>query len=154
MPAASAKPLYFSTEVPASQTAAECIGVLAQHGAGETTISWDKETREPDGLRFTIETTWGPQRYALPVKVEATAVRLARAHAEGKIKLSFTGRAHARKVAWRVLKAWLLTQVEFIELGFAELPEIMLPWMETNDGRTVWATVQENQQRALEAPRD
>lgn len=151
---AAAKPLYFSTGVPADQTAGECMSVLAQHGAEEVTISWDKATRQPSGLRFVIETTWGPQRYALPVKVEATASRLALAHRDGKITAKFTGPEHARKVAWRVLKAWLLTQVEFIELGFAELPEIMLPWMETNDGRTVWATVQENQQRALEAPRD
>ena len=149
---ASAKPLYFSTKVPASQTAQECMALLAKHGAMEATISWGSD-REPTGLRFTIEGALGPLQYSLPVKVNATSKRLTRAYRDGKIPLRYAGPDQARKVAWRVLLGWLTAQVEFIELGVAELPEVMLPWMHTQGGQTVWTAYQESQQRELEASR-
>jgi hypothetical protein len=150
MPSDTAKPLFHRTEVEAKKTAGECMTLLAEHGAELVAIAW--EARQPAGLKFTIGTAWGVLSYDMPVRLGETERRLAKAHRERKITAKFTGTEQARRVAWRVLKRWLEVQVEFIELGQAELAEVMLPWMSTGDGQTVWTAFQADRQRALEAP--
>lgn len=145
-----AKPLFHTTEVEAKKTATECMSLLADHGAEMVAISWERGIRQPKGLQFTIETAWGTLSYDMPVRLTATEKRLEQAHRERKITAKFTGTEQARRVAWRVLKRWLEIQIEFTELGQAELAELMLPWMKTGEGETVWTAFQADRQRALE----
>jgi hypothetical protein len=148
-----AKPLFHTTEVDAGKTATECMTLLAGHGAELVAIAWERGTRQPTGLKFTIETAWGTLSYDMPVRLAGTEKRLAQAHRDRQIPAKYTGTGQARRVAWRVLKRWLEVQIEFIELGQAELAEVMLPWMSTGDGQTAWTAFQADRQRALEAGR-
>lgn len=148
-----AKPLFHTTEVEAKKSAAECMALLAEHGAELVAITWERGTRQPSGLKFSIGTAWGTLSYDMPVRLGETEKRLAKAHRERKITAKHTGTEQARRVAWRVLKRWLEIQVEYIELGQAELAELMLPWMSTGDGETVWTAFQADRFRALGAGR-
>lgn len=145
-------PLNYTTSVEADKTAAECVAILARHGANRVAIDYDRE-RQPDGLSFEIDTPWGRRQYALPVSAAKAQKALERAYREGrKVERRHTTPEHARRVAWRVIKDWLEAQLALFEADLADLQEIMLPWMRVDNDRTLYAAYQADQaQRALEA---
>jgi hypothetical protein len=141
--------LNYTTSIDAGKTAGECIGLLAQHGAGHIGIDYDGE-RQPCGLSFEIGTPWGPRSYHMPVNIAGTQKALEQAYAKRSIDLRFTYSDHARRVAWRVMKDWLEAQLALIEAGLAELTEIMLPWMQTSPELTMYGQWRQANQKALE----
>lgn len=143
-------PLNYTTSIDPQTTAAECLAILAKHGANHVAISFNGN-REPDGLSFAIETPWGPRHFALPINVSGTQKALDKAYAKRLVERRHTSEEHARRVAWRVMKAWIDAQLALIEAGLADLAEIMLPWMMVDNDRTLYAAYQDNQQSALEA---
>jgi hypothetical protein len=150
--AASKGPLNYTTTVDADKTALECIGILTKHGASKVGISLG-EDKNPDGLEFVVRTPFGPRGYVLPVNIPGTGRALERAWREGRIDPRFKEPAQARRVAWRVLKDWLAAQMALIEAGAVDLPQVMLPYLLVEEGRTLYAAWQENEQRALEVTR-
>lgn len=147
---ASKGPLNYTTSIDPQTTAAECLAILAKYGANHVAISFDGN-REPDGLSFAIETPWGSRHFALPINASGTQKALDKAYQDRRVERRHTTPEHARRVAWRVMKAWLEAQLALIEAGLADLAEIMLPWMKVDQSRTLYAAYQEDQRRALEA---
>ncbi len=145
---ASKGPLNYTTSIDPQTTAAECLGILAKHGANRVAIDYDS-AREPSGISFVIETPWGPRQFVLPVNVDGTQKALDRAYERRTVERRHTTPEHARRVAWRVLKVWIDAQLALIEAGLAELAEIMLPWMRVDNDHTLYAAYQEDQRKAL-----
>jgi hypothetical protein len=148
--AVSKGPLNYTTVVDPGRTAMECIGILSKHGASHVGLSIG-EDQQPDGIEFVIRTAWGPRGYSLPVNPAGTEKVLYQAWREGRIERRFKEPAHARRVAWRVLKDWLEAQMALIEMGLVELPQVMLPYLRVDGGRTLYAAWTENETRAIEA---
>lgn len=140
-------PLNYTTSIDPAKTAAECQARLARHGAAAIGITYSKGT--PTGLHFQITTPHGPQNYALPVNVEGTRQALLRAYEKGGIPLARTSVEQARRTAWRVTKDWLEAQLALIEAGVSDLAEVMLPWMLTDSGQTVYQVFAERNQLAI-----
>jgi hypothetical protein len=141
-------PLNFSTTIEADKTASECVSMLARHGAGAVSIAFD--AGKPTGLSFTIGTQWGPRQYSLPVNIDGTQKALLAAYRKGTISRRFSERDQAERVGWRVIKDWLESQLALIEAGLLNLPQVMLPYVQGDDGRTMWE-VYSGTQQALEA---
>jgi hypothetical protein len=141
-------PLNYTTTIEPDKSAAECMGQLAQHGATAIGITYDGKAI-PTGLTFQIATEWGLRQFSLPVNVEGTRKALDKAYRAGHIAPRFTGPTQARRVAWRVLKDWLEAQLALIEAGAVELPQVMLPYVHVEKGKTLWQAYSE--QAALEA---
>lgn len=152
MSGTSKGPLNYTTTIDPQTTAAECLAILAKHGANHVAISFNGN-REPDGLSFAIETPWGPRHFALPVNASGTQKALDKAYQKRLVERRHTTAEHARRVSWRVLKVWLEAQLSLIEAGLADLAEIMLPWMRVDEERTLYAAYQDDQRKALEARR-
>lgn len=144
---AGKSPLNYSTSIEADKTAAECVSILARHGAGSINLSFDGG--KPTGLAFSIQTPWGLKYYDLPINLDGTQKALMKAYRQGHISRRFTEKDQAERVGWRVVKDWLESQLALIEAGLADLPQIMLPYVQGNDGRTLWAVYSE--QQAIEA---
>lgn len=147
---AGKNPLNYSTSIEADKTAAECVSILARHSAGSINLSF--EGGKPTGLSFSIQTMWGPKQYALPINLNGTQKALIAAYGKGQISRRFTERDQAERVGWRVVKDWLESQLALIEAGLADLPQIMLPYVQGDDGRTLWAVYSETQ--AIEAGKE
>jgi hypothetical protein len=58
----------------------------------------------------------------------------------------------AGRVAWRILKDWVEAQLALVEAELVDVAEIMLPYMVTNDKRTVYQVMIDSR-LALEGPR-
>ena len=152
-------PRDYSTKIAAGVTAGECVQLLAGHGAEAVGLEFDRETRQPSGLSFRIETRWGVRGYHLPVHSEGVQKQLAAAAGagvlanpgHGRTVTSLTTPEHAHKVAWRQLRDWLAAQIAMIEAGMWELPEVILPWQLVSEGETVYQAVNEGALRAISA---
>jgi hypothetical protein len=154
-------PRDYSTKIAAGVTAGECVQLLAVHGAEAVGLEFDRETRQPSGLSFRIETRWGVRGYRLPVRPEGVHAQLLAAREAGLIvkaggvsAAALTTPGHAHAVAWRQLKDWLAAQIAMIEAGMWELPEVMLPWQLVSEGETVYQVVNEGALRAIGAARE
>ena len=147
--AVSKGPLNYTTTIDATKSASECIARLAQHGASAIGITY--ELTKPTGLSFVIDTPYGPRSFALPVNVRGTQKALQENYRRGKIPRRYSELDQAERVAWRVLKDWLEAQLALIEAGVADMTQVMLPYMQGDDGLTVWQRYLEREQAAIEA---
>lgn len=156
---ASARPLNFTTKIPAAQTVGECQSILAASGAASVAVHY--EDGEPAGLSFALKTPHGPRNFTLPVNVDGMHAVLRKATGRGgsiaemhisRTRMDYYGsREHAIKVAWRVVKDWLEANLALIAAQMATLTEVMLPYVHVDDSRTLWEAYQEREQIALTA---
>lgn len=136
-------PLNYSTVIPAARTIGECQEILA--GAGAAAVAVQYENREPVGLSFRITTPRGLRDFSLPVNVAGVHKLLNEAHRAGKLSraggrdpATFTTRKHAAAVAWRVVKDWIEAQVALIDAEMATLDQVMLPYLQVGEDRTLY----------------
>ena len=54
-------------------------------------------------------------------------------------------REQAERVAWRILKDWVEAQMALIDIEMARFEEVFLPYIQTNNGQTVYARLEEKQ---------
>lgn len=145
-------PLNYTTVIDPVKTASECIARLAAHGATAVGMTYDQGF--PTGLQFQIQTAQGLRAYALPVNVNGTHKALLTAYSDGRIPRGKATIEQARRTGWRVIKDWLEAQLALIEAGVADMAEVMLPWMLTDSGQTVYQMFAERNQLALGAGSD
>lgn len=143
-------PLNYTTTVEPGKSASECIDILIKHGARKVGMSVG-EDKLPDGVDFVIDTQFGPRAYSLNVDAEGAQRALMKAWREHRVERRFTEPAQARRVAWRVTKDWLESQLALVEMGLRDLPQVMLPYMLVDEGRTLYGAWAENEQRAIAA---
>jgi hypothetical protein len=142
-------PLNYTTAIDPGKSASECIAILARHGASGVAMSYDNGL--PGGLHFQVETAFGKRAYALPTNVAGTKAVLEKAWRAGKIPKSKATIEQAQRTSWRVVKMWLEAQLALIEAGLVDLPQVMLPFMIDEAGRTVYERFLEREQLALTA---
>lgn len=141
-------PLNYTTTIAPSKTAGECVDLLVKHGATHVTQMF--ENRQPTGLAFVVVTKWGPRQFVIMVNTGGIHEVLKQAWRDSKIPGSRATREQAERTGWRVTKDWLESQLALIAAGAAEMEQIMLPWM-SEDGRTLYEIIDDNQMRALES---
>ena len=126
----------YTTTVPAPQSVAEIVGALAAHGA--TRIQQDYAAGRPVSIAFVIDTPAGPRGFRLPSSADRVKAVLLRQ----KVK---TDDAQAERVAWRILRDWVLSQMAILETEMVAMDQIMLPYMVDDQGRTVYELYQSSQ---------
>lgn len=148
--AASRGPLNYTTTVDPGKSAGECIDILLKYGARKVGMSVG-EDKMPDGIEFVINTQFGLRSYSVEVDVARARKVLQQAYSEGRVERRHTDPVHAARVAWRVMKDWLEAQMAMIETGLVSLDQVMLPYMRTDDGHTLYGAWQESERTAIEA---
>lgn len=126
----------YTTTVPAAQSVAEIVGALAAHGA--TRIQQDYDAGKPVSIAFAIDTPAGLRAFRLPSSADRVKAVLLRQ----KVK---TDDAQAERVAWRILRDWVLSQMAILETEMVAMDQIMLPYMVDDHGRTVYELYQSSQ---------
>lgn len=121
----------YSTTVSPHRTVGEIQGMLAEAGARDVMVSF--ENGQPDALQFSMALPPGTLvSYRLPSNWRGVQRTLERQRVTGK----YLTEAHARAVAWRITRDWVRAQLAIVEAGLVSMPETMLPYAITNDGRT------------------
>ena len=143
----------YTTKIAASKTAGEIQQLLIAHGV--QAIMLEVSEGRPTGVAFRAETAMGPRDFRLPVDVDAMHQLLIREKRAGRLpsisEPLAQDRAHAERVAWRVVAEWLRAQMTLIASHMATIDEVMLPYLVMGDGRSLYATYQENGLRELTA---
>ena len=143
--------LNYTTQIAASKTVGEMQTLLAKHGAQR--IAVDYEDGQPSALSFFLTTPHGPRAFTLPVNVDAMHRLLTHQsrnrQLSGLSRAVATSRAQAERVAWRVMKDWLAAQLALVETEMAGLDQVMLPYLHTDDGRTLYAAYKDHETNAI-----
>lgn len=139
--------LNYTTQIPASKTLGEIMGMLA--GAGARSLQVDYDGGNPTGLQFLIATRFGERGFQLPANVERVWKVLSGQYDQGRVQRRFATKEQAARVAWRIVRDWLDVQLALIEAGMVDLEEVMLPYMVHDSGQTVYQLMQAQQFKAL-----
>jgi hypothetical protein len=151
-----AAPLNYTTNIPADRTIAECQRLLGTHGAASVALHYSEG--RTDGMSFVLSTPHGDRAFRLPVDVPAMLRLLVAARESGKLRshgkggvAALTTYEHAERVAWRVVKDWLEAQLALIDAQMATLTQVMLPYLQVDETRTLFEAYAERELAATEA---
>lgn len=131
--------LNYTTQIAAMKTVAEVQAHLAR--AGATGVATEYDDGRPIAVMFRAPTPFGPREFALPVHREKVLAVLKRQ----KVAPKFQTLEQAERVAWRIVKDWVEAQLAIIQTEMVTIDQVMLPYMRTDDGSTVFQRYQQNQ---------
>lgn len=133
--------LNYTTTVEAYKTVSEIEHILVQHKAKSILKNYEGE--ELKSLSFIINNGELDIPVQLPVKIDECLAVLKAEKKAGTKNIKDT-REQAERVAWRILKDWLLAQVALLDINMVKLTEIFMPYIVGIDGKTLYKKLEEN----------
>ena len=135
----------YSTEVPIERTIAEIQKLLASNGATGIAQEFDSNGTLRD-LFFKINHQGRTLAFRLPAKASQVYDALhANATADYHTRYGKQWRQNAERVAWRICKTWLESQLTLINLDQAKIEEVFLPYLVMPNNKTLFQIMQERQ---------
>lgn len=125
--------LNYTTKIDPHKTVGEIQQALAK--AGAVGVSIEYADKEPTAVTFVTQIRGTYVNFRLPSKWQGVYRRLQR---DGNVPRGLKTESQAKRVAWRIVKDWVESQLAIIEAELAELPEVFLPYAVKPDGRTVY----------------
>ncbi len=135
--------LNYTTTVDSFKTVSEIEYILMKHKAKSIMKNYDGESIV--GLSFLIDTGFQQIPVRLPVKVDECLKVLKKEKRENPRKQIKDTREQAERVAWRILKDWVEAQMALLDIEMVRFEEIFLPYIETDNGRTIYERLEEKQ---------
>lgn len=135
--------LNYSTTVDSFKTVSEIEYILMKHKAKSIMKNYDGESIT--GLSFLIDTGMQQIPVRLPVRVEECLEVLRREKKNNSRSNIKATRDQAERVAWRILKDWVEAQMALLDIQMVRFEEIFLPYIETQNGQTVFERLEEKQ---------
>ncbi len=135
--------LNYTTTVDSFKTVSEIEYILMKHKAKSIMKNYDGESII--GLSFLIDTGVQQIPVRLPVKVDECLKVLKKEKRENPRKQIKDTREQAERVAWRILKDWVEAQMALLDIEMVRFEEIFLPYIQTNNGQTVYERLEERQ---------
>ena len=137
--------LNYSTDIPSDRTATEIQARLVKARAQAVMMEYDAQGVLTH-LAFRVTTQHGSIAFRLPANVEGVYNAMAR---DTDIPRSMKTREQAARVAWRICKVWVESQLAVIEAGMATLPQVFLPYAQLATGETVYERFEQHGLPAL-----
>lgn len=124
----------YTTSVPVAQSISEIEQILVTFGATQIMKEYRGDGRV-ESLVFMFKGTG----YKLPANVE----RVCAVVTKGKnIHSKATWEKQAERIAWRVIKDWIHSQLSIVEIDQAEWQQVLLPYA-FNGEKTLYEVLQE-----------
>jgi hypothetical protein len=133
--------LNYTTTVPVSRTIGHVQALLVEAGARQIATEYD-DVGSPFSIAFSVETGYGPRNFHLPVNADAVWRVLER---DRSVPPRYSTPEHAERVAWRIVKDWLEAQLAIIRTEMVTLDQVMLPYMVSDRGLTVYELYRDQQ---------
>lgn len=128
----------YTTKVPVSRSVMLIQEILSANGA--MAIMMDYEAGDPCAVTFRIDKGDHQLGFRLPCDWKKTLAVLNRS----KIPSFFKRNDQAKRVAWRCVHDWIRAQLALVEIGAVELDQVMLPYLITNNGLTLYERISSN----------
>jgi hypothetical protein len=124
----------YTTTVSVHRTIGEITEMLVKAGARGVMQEYGDHGRVT-ALKFVIPFDRAMLSYALPIDAD----RVRKVLAEQRVAGKYLELAHCERVAWRIVRDWIAAQLAIIETEMVTVQQVMLPYMLTEDGQTVFA---------------
>lgn len=125
--------LNYTTSIAAEKTAQEIQVKLVK--ASASAVLMEYENCVLSHLSFKVSTKHGEMAFRLPANIDGVLKAIQR---DSDVPKKLKTRDQAARVAWRIVKDWVEAQLAIIEADMATLPQVFLPYMQTNTGETVY----------------
>lgn len=135
--------LNYTTTIDSFKTVSEIEYILMKHKAKSIMKNYDGE--HIIGLSFLIDTGVQQIPVRLPVKVDECLEVLRKERKGNPRKQIKDTREQAERVAWRIMKDWVEAQMALLDIEMVRFEEIFLPYIETNNGQTIFERLEEKQ---------
>jgi len=130
--------LKYTTSISAQKTVGEIMRILANHGAKAILTNYD-DAGQVESLSFQIATPQGDIGIRLPVDPDAALKVMSRQGVTNK----YLNRAHATRVAWRIVKHWVEAQMAIVETEMVRAEQVFLPYMMVDGNHTLYDAMKE-----------
>lgn len=137
--------LNYTTRISVNQTAQEIHKILAKAGANAILNEYSPKG-EISAITFRVPTKNGDVFYKLPADVNGVSEAL-------KKDRVYRDESHSARVAWRIIKDWIDAQMAIIAAQMAELPQVFLPYAQTNNGQTFYERIKADNFKMLTGPK-
>lgn len=145
--------LNYTTTIEAIKTVSEIQKILAKHGAKAILTNYNDEGLI-EALAFKVATPYGEIDIRLPVDPDAVLNVMTRQNLQGKIPKSFVNRPQAVRVAWRIVKDWVESQMAILETEMVKMEQIFLPYVISQDNRTLYEVMVNGQFQITQGKED
>ncbi len=136
--------LNYSTKVAPEKTVSDIQARLVKNGARQLNFDYN-ENGELRALTFCMNFDNLPVFFSLTPSIEGVLEAMRKSGAPK----NFLNTAQACKVAWRIEKDWIESQLAKIEAGLASPLQIFLPYAITKDGSTFYQKIAESGSKLL-----
>lgn len=135
--------LNYSTSIDSFKTVSEVEYILMKHKAKSIMKNYEGESII--GLSFLIDTGINQIPVRLPVKVDECLEVMKKEKKNNPRSNIKATREQAERVAWRILKDWVEAQMALLDIEMVRFEEIFLPYIETDNGKTIYQRLEEKQ---------
>ena len=139
----------YTTGIAVTKTVMEIEEILAKNKATRIIKDFDDEGNI-NALSFGLIVTIAGKTQLMPVKLPANVERVNQVIIQMQRSRELPNVAkyrtldHARRVAWRNIKDWLLAQMALVKAEQTEIPQIFLPYAYNDElGKTYFEMIQE-----------
>ena len=135
----------YTTKVPANRSMNEIQDSLVKHGATGFMLKYEKGTGKIEALQFILEMPDGNSlHFQMPINWKLFQNVLK----EQRVS-RWSDEDYCYRVAWRVIRDWVMSQMALYETRMVSLPQIFLPYAITKKGNTVFEELASNPQLLL-----
>ena len=135
----------YTTKVPPEQTISEIQQLLAGHNV--TAMMTEYDGRQVSSVSFRINLNGNDMSFRLPCNWRGVHEILKRPEYS---RIPYAEKeAQSIRVAWRIIKDWIDSQLAMVEVNMVTLPQVFLPYAVMRSGQTLSEHVIQNPQFLL-----
>lgn len=134
----------YTTSIAVDKTIGEIQQSLRRAGASAVLVEYDQQGNVST-VNFKIRMPHGEVAFRLPGRVDGVLLSLQRQ----KVEKRHQTREQAERVAWRIVKDWVTSQLAIVEAEIANIAEVFLPYADTGGGKTLYERMLESPQNLL-----
>lgn len=120
----------YTTQINVDKTIMEIEQILIKFGAQG--IYKNYKGTKIDGILFYLLKEGQKIPFKIPMSIEKTRTIITKAVQEGKLPRKYLNEPlrsdQGERVAWRIIKDWVDSQLSLLEMQFADAVEILLPY--------------------------
>lgn len=132
--------LNYTTTIDSYKTVSEIEKILVQHKAVSIMKNYDGETII--SLSFLVDTKIQQIPIKLPAKIDECLKILEVEKKKGTKNVKAT-KEQAERVAWRILKDWVLAQMALLDINMVKFEEVFMPYIVDKNGQTLYEKLEE-----------
>lgn len=133
----------YTTKIDPDKTIGEISRMLSKFGA--TRIITDYQNGEVASLQFMIQVKDRMIFFQLPANAEGVLKTLER----DNVPRQWRNIEQARRVAWRIIRDWVESQLAIVDAGQAQMAEVFLPYAIAQDGQTLYQQLEKGNLKLL-----